>query len=69
MEAERLNQIEASLADKIYAMSEGYLGEISRLLVDSAVAAVERGQERIDKRILDSIDWVPPSERRKEPRE
>lgn len=61
--------IEASLADKIYAMSEGFLGEISRLLVDSAVAAVERGQERIDKRILDSIDWVPPSERRKEPRE
>ena len=61
--------IEGSLADKIYSMSEGYLGEISRLLVNAAVAAVERGQERIDKRILDSIDWVPPSERRKEPRE
>jgi len=37
--------------------------------VNAAVTAVERGQERIDKRILDSIDWVPPSERRKEPRE
>ncbi|MBS0513724.1 MAG: TniB family NTP-binding protein [Proteobacteria bacterium] len=61
--------IDGSLADKIYSMSEGYLGEISRLLVDAAVAAVERGQERIDKRILDTIDWVPPSERRKEPRE
>jgi len=61
--------IDGSLADKVYSMSEGYLGEISRLLVDAAVAAVESGQERIDKRVLDSIDWVPPSERRKEPRE
>lgn len=60
--------IDGSLADKIYSMSEGYLGEISRLLVNAAVAAVERGQEQINKQVLDSIDWVPPSERRKEPR-
>lgn len=60
--------IDGALADKIYSMSEGYLGEISRLLVDAAVAAVETKQERIDKRLLDRICWVPPSERRKEPR-
>jgi type II secretory pathway predicted ATPase ExeA len=60
--------IDGSLADKIYSMSEGYLGEISRLLVDAAVAAVETQQERIDKRLLDRIGWAPPSERRKEPR-
>jgi Cdc6-like AAA superfamily ATPase len=60
--------IDGALADKIYSMSEGYLGEISRLLVGAAVAAVETKQERIDKRLLDRIGWVPPSERRKEPR-
>lgn len=62
------NLIEGALADKIYSMSEGYLGEISRLLVSAAVKAVETKLERIDKKTLDRIDWVAPSERRKEPR-
>lgn len=62
------NLVDGSLADKIYSMSEGYLGEISRLLVDAAVKAVETKQEHIDKKILDRIDWVAPSERRQEPR-
>jgi len=60
--------IDGPLADKIYSMSEGYLGEISRVLICAAVKAVETRQERIDKKLLDHIDWVPPSERRKEPR-
>lgn len=59
---------DSALADKIYSMSEGYLGEISRVLVSAAVRAVETGQECIDKKLLDHIGWVPPSERRKEPR-
>lgn len=59
---------DGALADKIYSMSEGYLGEISRLLVEAAVAAVENAHERIDKRLLDGIGWVAPSERRREPR-
>lgn len=59
---------DGALADKIYSMSEGYLGEISRVLVSAAVRAVETGQECIDKKLLDHIGWVPPSERRKEPR-
>lgn len=58
--------IDGSLADRIYAMSEGFLGEISDLLIDAAVAAVESKQERIDKRLLDNIGWVAPSDRRKE---
>lgn len=62
------NLVEGALADKIYAMSEGYLGEISLLLVAAAVKAVETGQECIDKRILDLVGWTAPSERRKEPR-
>ena len=62
------NLIDGALADKIYSMSEGYLGEISSLLVDAAVKAVETKQEHIDKKILDRIGWVAPSDRRKEPR-
>ena len=62
------NLIDGALADKIYSMSEGYLGEISSLVVDAAVKAVEAGQEKIDKKILDRIGWVAPSDRRKEPR-
>lgn len=62
------NLTDGALADKIYSMSEGYLGEISSLVVDAAVKAVETGQEKIDKKILDRIGWVAPSDRRKEPR-
>lgn len=60
------NLVDDSLADKIYSMSEGYIGEISRLLEIAAVDAVETGSERIDKKRLDRIGWVAPSERRKE---
>lgn len=62
------NLVDGALADKIYSMSEGYIGEISLLLVTAAVEAVETGQEHIDRKILDRIDWTAPSDRRKEPR-
>jgi len=62
------NLVDGTLADKIYSMSEGYIGEIARLLVLAAVHAVETGHERIDKKMLDAIDWTAPSGRRKEPR-
>lgn len=58
-----------ALADRIYAMSEGYIGEISRLLVEAAVVAIKTGKEVIDRQILDSIGWVSPSDRRKQPEE
>lgn len=60
--------IDGALADKIYSMSEGYIGEISRLLVSAAVHSVETRHERIDKKMLGGVGWVAPSERRKEPR-
>lgn len=63
------NLIDCALADKIYSMSEGCIGEIASLLVDAAVKAIETKQEHIDKKILDRIGWVAPSDRRKEPRD
>jgi type II secretory pathway predicted ATPase ExeA len=62
------NLIDGALADKIYAMSEGYIGEISGLLVAAAVEAIAVGRERIDKKVLDQTEWVAPSDRRKEVR-
>lgn len=56
-----------ALADRIYAMSEGYIGEISRILVEAAVLAINKGKETIDRAILESIGWASPSDRRKQP--
>lgn len=53
-----------AMVDRIYAMSEGFIGEVSDLLVDAAVFAVTSGKEMIDRKVLESIDWVAPSIRR-----
>jgi len=58
---------EEALANKILALTDGYIGEISGLLVSAAEHAIKTGHERIDKKILDQIDWIPPAERRTEP--
>lgn len=63
------NLHESALATRIFAMSEGYIGEISRLLTDAATHAVRNGQERIDKEVLGEISWYPPSKRRHRPEE
>jgi hypothetical protein len=46
-------------------MSEGTIGELSRLLVAAATHAIRSGQERIDEKTLRAIDWEPPSERKR----
>jgi type II secretory pathway predicted ATPase ExeA len=57
---------DVSLATKIYSMSEGCLGEISTLLTQAAVRAVKTGKERIDAKLLDSLNWVSPSNRKRQ---
>lgn len=57
--------IEASLANKILAMSEGLIGEISKILELSAILAIESGMEKINKNILNNIDYTSPSDRKK----
>lgn len=54
------------LARKLLALSEGSLGELSALLTAAAVYAVKSGAERIDETVLAKIDWIPPSERRRQ---
>lgn len=60
------NLHETTLATKLLAMSEGYLGELSKLLTHASVMAVTSGAERIDAKLLDGVDWTPPSERRRQ---
>lgn len=53
------------LANKILAMSEGTIGEISTLINSAAVLAIESGEERITSDVLNRCGYVPPSDRKK----
>ena len=57
---------DSQLASKLFAMSEGYIGELSQVLSRAAVLAVQNGREMIDARTLQNIDWVPPSKRKRQ---
>jgi Bacterial TniB protein len=49
---------------RLLSASEGILGEVVTLLSRAAVAAIEAGDERIAPERLETIDFVPPSQRR-----
>lgn len=53
------------LANKILAMSEGTIGEISTLINLAAILAIESGEERITSEILNRCGYVSPSDRKK----
>lgn len=55
-----------TLSTKLFSMCEGYIGELSRLLNMAGVYAVESGKERIDEKVLNIIDWVSPSDRKRQ---
>ena len=45
------------LAVRLYNMSEGYIGELSRVLTEAAATAVQNETEQINHEVLDSIRW------------
>ncbi|MBM94403.1 MAG: AAA family ATPase [Oceanospirillaceae bacterium] len=53
------------LASMLYSMSEGYIGELSRLLSSASVAAIHSSDEKISLSLLKSVDWTPPSKRKR----
>ena len=55
-----------SLATRLYSMSEGYIGELSRLLTQAAVAAIQQQAECINEQTLNSINWISPSQRKRQ---
>ncbi len=54
------------MATRLLTMSEGLLGELSKILTRSAVIAIRTGTERIDEDALNALKWVPVSKRRAE---
>lgn len=59
------NLIENSISSKVLSMSDGLIGEISKILELATVLAIEHETERITKTILNEIDYVSPQERKK----
>lgn len=60
------NLHETSLAAKVHSMTDGHIGEISRLLEIAAVQAINTGKELIDAKLLDSLGWIGPSDRKRQ---
>jgi hypothetical protein len=56
---------EPVLAGKIFAMSEGVLGEIVAIVTRAAAAAVLSGAEAISPRLIEKSGFMPPSGRRR----
>lgn len=57
--------IENSISLKILSMSNGLIGEISKILELSTILAIESKIEKITPKILDSIDYKSPDKRKK----
>lgn len=54
------------MARYLLTRSEGTIGELARLLMAAAIAAVESGEETINHRTLGMADYIGPSERRRQ---
>lgn len=55
----------SATANRILGMSGGVLGEISAVIFAAAIEAIRSGGERITPEVLDHMNWVRPSERRR----
>ncbi|GEC77071.1 MULTISPECIES: TniB family NTP-binding protein [Microbacterium] len=53
------------MARYLLTRSEGTIGELTRLLTDAAVAAIETGEEAINQRTLLIASYIGPTERRR----
>jgi Bacterial TniB protein len=53
------------MAQRLHLMSEGTVGELSYLLMRAMAEAIRGGEERICDAVLDRLEWVAPSARRK----
>ncbi|WP_323935694.1 TniB family NTP-binding protein [Aeromonas caviae] len=60
------NLAQQDMASSLYTMSEGYIGELSRLLSEASVLAINSGTETISAKILQQVDWTPPSKRKRQ---
>ncbi|WP_230687721.1 TniB family NTP-binding protein [Hymenobacter ruricola] len=59
------NLADESIALKLLSMSEGTIGEISKILKLAAVLAIDSKKERITAAVLNKVDYTTPSDRMK----
>ncbi|WP_422473661.1 TniB family NTP-binding protein [Endozoicomonas sp. ALB032] len=59
------NLTSKEFATTLYTASEGLIGELSMILSEATVRAVKAGRSHITPKDVESIGWVPPSERQK----
>jgi len=62
---EASNLYSKELFTTLYNMSEGMIGELSRILQKASVFALKNDKEKIDLNILNSINFIKPSLRRR----
>ena len=60
------NLVDDILATKILSLSEGTIGEIATIIRKSSIVAIQSGSECITKKIIDSLDYIPPSDRKRQ---
>lgn len=58
------NLAKTDLAIELFNMSEGIIGELNTVLTKAAIKAIDSGTEHINLKILKSINWIQPSERK-----
>lgn len=49
------------MAARLYAISEGNIGNLHRLLIECAREAIQSGGEQIDMKIIESKKWLRPT--------
>jgi hypothetical protein len=54
-------------ARRIFALSEGLIGEVVKLLTAAAVAVIRGGHERITPAAIETLGYLPLSARRQAP--
>ena len=54
-----------SLSHYIAIRCEGTIGEITKLLNQAAILAIETGEECVNAKMLDDADYLGPSERKR----
>lgn len=57
--------VQNHISSKILSMSDGLIGEVSKILELASIFAIEDGSEKITIKVLNSIDYTTPSNRKK----
>lgn len=60
------NLAQQDIASVLFSMSEGYIGELSRVLSSASTQAIFSGSEKISIKLLKELDWTPPSKRKRQ---